>query len=139
MNTKKSFNDWFEAVVNDVFQEIGTAIGGPMCKFNETGKAYKISCEVPGLSAKDLQVNVDDRGRVLHLTGAKASEENDDDGSNATTTKQETKFAKQISLPSDADTQHIDAKLANGLLNMTILKRSEQEKKQALRNIVIKE
>ncbi len=91
----------------------------PDNNFRQTADGYVLKVAVPGMSRKDLQLEVDNQ--VLTVQGQKQRKDNSG-WFTKTTTYQSTHFYKNFVLPEDADTDKIRAKCANGLLKITIPK-----------------
>jgi len=92
----------------------------PAINLTEDSDNYYIRAELPGISADALDIQA--VGRNLTISGERtiASE-----GENVRYHRREReagKFSRVISLPGDIDTEKVDAKLANGMLMITVAK-----------------
>ena len=89
----------------------------PAMDVTENEKSLNIRCDVPGLRAQDIDVQVSDN--VLTIRGQR--EETRESNENG---KRRERFAgsfsRTITLPSYAQTDGINAKYENGVLNLTI-------------------
>jgi HSP20 family molecular chaperone IbpA len=91
----------------------GGARGGvvrPALRIRETQDAYHVSADVPGVPLENLDVEA--HGQVLRFTARRA------DGPEVSATR----YEQTLSLPQDIDAAAIDARLLNGVLDLTIPK-----------------
>lgn len=87
----------------------------PAAETNETDDAYLVRVELPGVRREDAHVEVTDN--ELRVSGEVSQEERGD-----TLTWRSGRFSYRTSLPTDADAEHIEAKLANGVLTVRLPK-----------------
>lgn len=80
---------------------------------DDTDGKYQISVDVPGIQASDLNVQVENDGTVLHISGGRNVVA--EDGKSKTTMK----FTKRFTIGSDMDMPKMTANLANGVLTLT--------------------
>lgn len=73
-------------------------------------KEYKVAVHVPDVEAKDVDLQLDHDGRVLHLKGNKAYEEGG--------TKVQSHFEKSILLSPDVDTTKLTANMSGDTLTV---------------------
>jgi HSP20 family protein len=92
----------------------------PVVETEETDDAYVIRAELPGMKSDD--VNIEQRGNELRITG-----EISEDKSGPTLRRRRGKFAYRTTVPSDADTDKIDAQLTDGILTVRLPKRTEAQ------------
>lgn len=97
----------------------------PPTQIVETTDAIVLSCEVPGMAPKDVNVSVDDG--VLMISGEKTEErkEGDDDRKYHLWERTFGSFSRSFTLPRTVDTEHIAAKFENGVLHVTMPKTAE--------------
>jgi HSP20 family protein len=91
----------------------GGARGGvvrPALRIRETEEAYRISADIPGVPLEN--VDVEAHGQVLRFTARRA------DGSEGMAAR----YEQTLTLPQDIDAGTIDARLLNGVLDLTIPK-----------------
>lgn len=92
----------------------------------ETGKAYEISAELPGLNEKDIEVRLSNGGLIIKGEKQEQTEETKKDYY-----LQERRFGsfeRSFALPDGIDTGRIEAKFANGVLTVTLPKSAEAQK-----------
>jgi len=95
----------------------------PALEMSETRKAYKLTAEVPGLEAKDVEVSVDDG--MLRIAGEKTIERDADEKGYRISERNYGSFERLVRLPAAAQPDKIKAKCRNGLLTITIPKDGE--------------
>lgn len=92
----------------------------PSVEMTETGKAYKLSVEVPGMEATDIDMQVDDNAIVI--SGEKKDQREEEETSYSYSERSYGAFERRIELPKDADAKSIKAKVRNGVLQVTVPK-----------------
>lgn len=93
----------------------------PGFEVHSTDKDWKIAVDLPGVQAKDMSVNLENDGSVLHLSGGrKVVKENQ---------VTETRFDKRFTIGDDIDKTKITANLENGVLTVTAPKKEKEEPK----------
>ena len=94
----------------------------------EEPKKYTVNCELPGLTIKDVAVEIDPEQRVLHISAKRdhraSEEEEEGDVKWLVHERHFGKLDRQMKLPEDAavDENEIDCRMVNGLLTVTIQK-----------------
>lgn len=92
----------------------------PAVEMTETDKAYKLSVEVPGMEAGDVEVSVVDD--MLIISGEKKEEREELEKDYRYTERSYGAFERRIQLPGDADPHKIEAKVRKGVLKITLSK-----------------
>ena len=87
----------------------------PVAETEETDDAYVVRAELPGMRRDDIQVEL--RGNELCISGEVNQEKRDNTLRRRTGT-----FSYRTSLPSDADAEKVDARLAEGVLTVRVPK-----------------
>jgi HSP20 family protein len=103
----------------------------PGYEINETVDSYQISIDVPGIKSEDMNIDLENNGKVLRVTGSRKF--HDTEGK----TKSESKFLKRFTIGSNIDVDHLTANLADGVLVLKAPKQKPEEK--AVRRILITE
>ncbi|MEI6389118.1 MAG: Hsp20 family protein [Spirochaetota bacterium] len=94
----------------------------PVADISESENAYLIEVELPGLSEKDLKLEIKDG--VLSLSTAVKEEVSEEKRWTwLRRERREFHFARSFLVPDDADGEGIEAKLKDGLLAVTISKK----------------
>ena len=95
----------------------------PTFEVKETIEAFLIKADVPGVDEKNLDINL--HNGVLTVAGHRDAEDRQEGESYALYERQYGSFTRSFSLPDVADGDHIDAKLTDGVLTLSIPKRAE--------------
>jgi HSP20 family protein len=95
----------------------------PLVDIEETEDAWIVEAEVPGVKSED--VNVEVRGSELAISGE--IKEREREGILRRRTRKTGEFDYHITLPGEADADHIEASLNDGVLTVRIPK-PEQER-----------
>jgi HSP20 family protein len=104
------------------------AVGGnavaPKAEFSETDKSYELSCELPGLSEKDIELTIQDG--VIDIKGQKETrrEEKDDKKNYHFSERSYGAFQRSFRLPENVDEGAVSALFENGVLTVTLPKRA---------------
>lgn len=124
--------NWLRGEIDRMFDDFGypgrslfnfgsRAIGPePAMELVDRGKDYCLTAELPGLTEKDVTVEVADG--VLTIAGEKNETSEHKDGSCLMTERRYGAFRRQFALPADADADAIDAKVKHGVLTVTVAK-----------------
>lgn len=102
------------------FNKSFAALNVPAVEMTETKRAYKITAELPGMEADDVEVSFEDR--LLRIAGEKNEEREEDERGYRLSERSYGAFERVIELPSAADDQKIKAKFKNGVLTITVPK-----------------
>nr|MDO8114734.1 Hsp20/alpha crystallin family protein [Candidatus Sigynarchaeota archaeon] len=135
----RELDSWIDDFRNNFFDQLFVPFGDimvpsipftrmPAMDIEETDTEYKIHAELPGLNKDDVTVTLED-GR-LKISADKKIEDEKKDKHFVRKERRYESFYREIRVPKDADTsESIDAKLEDGMLNIT-LKRKPEEKKE---------
>jgi len=100
------------------------ALMQPQLDIFETDKAYKLAVELPGVERDDIDLSVDDDALIIRARKERKSEEVTDDQYHRVE-RSFGRYERMLTLPSDADTDSINAELRNGVLEVTIPRRED--------------
>ena len=95
----------------------------PAFEVKETGDSFVLRADVPGVEEKDLDIAV--HNGTLTVSGSRQSEERKEGESYALYERQYGSFSRSFALPDIADGERIDASLTNGVLTLTVAKKTE--------------
>ena len=95
----------------------------PAIEVKETTDSFVLKADLPGVDEKDLDIGV--HNGVLTVSGSRAAEERKDGESFALYERRYGSFSRSFALPEMADGERIEAALANGVLTVTIAKKTE--------------
>ena len=123
--------------INRLFPEYGrgsaipslnvTVQSGPRTNLYDAGDYFEMTVEVPGVTPEDLNLKV--QGNYLEISGSRKSDT--PEGYSAHRVEREaTDFTRSYTLPSEVDTEKVEAQLANGLLTLTLPKSEEAKPTQ---------
>ena len=96
------------------------AVGMPAIEMTETAKAYKITAELPGMEADDVEVSFEDG--MLRIAGEKKEEREENERGYRLSERSYGAFERLIELPAAADDDKMKAKFRNGVLTVTVAK-----------------
>jgi len=99
------------------------AARAPALDVVESDTAYTVKLDMPGASKEDLQVSIDGR-RVSVRTEAHREEEKKEGERIVYRERAVTRFARNFSLPAEVDSAQANARLENGVLTLTLPKRT---------------
>ncbi len=94
----------------------------PALDIHETETHYHIALELPGVEPKDVNITLDED--VLFIQGEKRHEQEYKDGQQHRIEQTYGAFQRMLNLPDDADSDNIKASFKNGVLTLTIGKRT---------------
>lgn len=107
-------------------REVRRADWLPLVDIRETETDYQIDVEVPAVAADDLSVSVAEG--VLTVSGErKVQEKTDESGRVHRVERRYGKFVRNFQLPEDADHEKISAESRDGVLYLSIAKRTAPE------------
>jgi HSP20 family protein len=115
--------------VEPAWRPISTfSFSAPAIDMSEDDKAYKITAELPGLDAKDVDVSVS--GNTLVLKGEKRQEKEEKDKNYHYSERAYGSFQRAFELPASVDRNKIGADFSKGVLTITLPKTPDAQKQQ---------
>jgi HSP20 family protein len=102
----------------------------PAVNIAEKDNQYEVELSVPGMKKEDIQVHLE--GGVLTVSGESKSEKEDKEKKFTRREFSYSSFSRSFTLPENADENSINAKYENGILKLTIGKKTKEleQKKQ---------
>jgi len=97
----------------------------PAIDMSEDEKAYKISAELPGIDAKDIDVSVS--GDMLVLKGEKRQEREEKDKNYHFSERAYGSFQRAFELPASVDRDKVAADFSKGVLTITLPKTAQAQ------------
>lgn len=94
----------------------------PLSDFWESDKAFHAEVDLPGIDKKDIKINVSDG--VLEIKGEKKTLDQKESKGVYRFERSFAGYFRRFALPKSVDPTNIDARLENGVLKLTIPKRS---------------
>lgn len=104
-----------------------TQNGIPLTNISESGGAFQVIAEVPGLTKEDLNIRI--QGNYLELSGSRQSDAPKDYKAHRVE-RNTASFTRSFTLPSDVDVEKIEAVLKDGLLTLSLPKAEAAKPKQ---------
>lgn len=109
------------------FDQLPRYAMGPRIHLFDTGKAFVVKADLPGMTEKDVQISLNQD--VLTLTGERKS----DAPEGYVVHRKErnpARFSRSFTLPSKVDPEQTSAVLKNGVLTLTLNKAPEAQPRQ---------
>lgn len=126
--------DDFTQTGRNIFSSASPGMGPvPAMDLVDKGKEYCLTAELPGLTEKDIDIELSDG--VLTIAGEKSETSETKDCGCLMTERRYGRFRRQLTLPADADPESIEAKVKHGVLSITIDK--DPKASQSVRKIEI--
>jgi HSP20 family protein len=91
----------------------------------ETPDALKLKAALPGVDAKDVDIQVNDN--ILTLSAQRRHEEKVEEGSYHWIEQQYGTFSRSLALPRTVDTEKIEASYNNGILELKVPKKESSK------------
>jgi len=109
----------------------GRLFGGrglqPDIEIQETDSAYRVTAELPGIKQKDIQVDLKDN--VLCIAGEKRQARDENERGRHYSERCYGSFERRIPLTDEVDADKVEARFANGVLNITLPKNPKAREK----------
>lgn len=125
----------FQRELNDLFDSIfpnsrtpaapAPSAISPAMDVDETPDAWLVSLEIPGLDPKDVQITV--TGDTLVVRGESKREEAAADSTPYHRERHFGSFERTLTLPQNVESEKVAASYKNGVLGLTLPKRSESK------------
>ncbi|MCE9577197.1 MAG: Hsp20/alpha crystallin family protein [Deltaproteobacteria bacterium] len=93
----------------------------PTFEVKETAEAFVVRADLPGVKESDLDVSV--HNGVLSISGSRAAEQRQEGDSFYVYERQFGSFSRSFGLPESADAEKVEARLEQGVLQLTIGKK----------------
>ncbi|WP_027135646.1 Hsp20/alpha crystallin family protein [Geminicoccus roseus] len=95
----------------------------PVVDVADREKDYRITAELPGLTEADVDIAL--ANGVLTIKGERRQESTEEHHDYIVAERRYGAFQRSFPIPEDADPEQIDASMKNGLLTITVRKRSD--------------
>jgi len=99
----------------------------PAAELQETEDAILLKLEIPGIEAKELDVQVTEKS--VYISGERKSETKTEDKGVTKSEFQYGKFQRLIPLPTRIQNTNVTAEYKDGILHLTLPKAEEEKKK----------
>jgi HSP20 family protein len=107
--------------------ETSFTVTAPAVDMSEDEKAYKITAELPGIEAKDVELTMSDG--MLVLRGEKREEKEEKEKNYYLSERRFGSFQRAFQLPEGIDRDKVAADFTKGVLTITLPKTTEAQKK----------
>lgn len=121
---QRKMNELFERALTRTDFDAATEAGdgwSPACDVRETGDAFEIRAELPGVEQDRIDVQVD--GDRLIIQGAREPEPEPPGSTHHRVERSRGRFRRIVSLPASTDRGRIEAAYRNGVLTVILPKR----------------
>ena len=120
------YND-FDRMVNSVFNDSAVKTNGsPAVDIREEKDSYLLEAEVPGLTEKDIDIQV--KENLLTLS-SRVEENKDAKNGYLLRERKPVQFKRSFILPKDVDQEKIEARYSSGVLALSLPKKPEAKPK----------
>ncbi|MFP4122100.1 Hsp20/alpha crystallin family protein [Coleofasciculus sp.] len=102
----------------------------PLAEMKETPEAIHLKLEIPGMDAKDIDVQVTEK--AVSISGERKSEQKSEDQGETKSEFRYGRFERLIPLPARIQHTNVKAEYKDGILNLTLPK-TEQEKNKVVK------
>lgn len=138
MNSLAFFNPRFTSDLFDVIDrnladlvpsQATPQVVSPKVDVRETPDAYILDMDLPGLTEKDVEINLKDR--VLSISSKmEEKKEEKKDGEWLIKERRSSCFSRRFTLPQDIDAEKVTAEFKHGVLSVNIPRKPEPQAKQ---------
>jgi HSP20 family protein len=128
---QRQLNNLFDdALIPDNWENFGNLSKIPAAELTETDEALHLKLEVPGMEAKDLDIEV--MADRVSISGERKSETKSEEKGLTRSEFRYGKFQRVIPLPARIENTNVTAEYKDGILNLTLPK-SEAEKNKVVK------
>lgn len=123
-----------DALTNDSWGDFGNFSKVPAAELTESDDAVHLKLEVPGMEAKDLDVQV--MADRVAISGERKSETKTEEDGRTRSEFRYGKFSRVIPLPARIQNTNVAADYKDGILNLTLPKAEEEKNKVVKVNLI---
>ncbi|MBE9170864.1 Hsp20/alpha crystallin family protein [Pleurocapsales cyanobacterium LEGE 06147] len=116
-----------DALMPDSWGDFGNMAKFPAAELTETDEALHLKLEVPGMEAKDLDIQV--MADRVAIAGERKSEIKSEENGRTRSEFRYGKFSRVIPLPARIQNTNVNAEYKDGILNLTLPKAEEERNK----------
>ncbi|GAB1542013.1 Hsp20/alpha crystallin family protein [Scytonema sp. NUACC21] len=128
------YNPWQEEInaIQRLFEETRVPVARdfvkvPAAELTQTDDAVYLKLEIPGMDAKDLDIQVTEK--TVSISGDRKSQNKTEDKGTTRTEFHYGKFQRVIPLPVKIQNTDVKAEYKDGILNLTLPKKEEEKNK----------
>jgi HSP20 family protein len=118
---------FYRDIDNFLHRDLGFAVT-PAIDIVEKDNAYKVTAELPGLDAKNIDLQLADG--VLTIKGEKTEEKEEKTKDRYVSERRYGSFRRSLQVPTSVDADKIEASYKSGILTVTLPKSGEAQKQQ---------
>ncbi len=116
-----------DALISENWGDFSNLSKVPAAELTETDDALHLKLEVPGMEAKDLDIQV--MADRVAIAGERKSETKSEENGRTRSEFRYGKFSRVIPLPTEIQNTNVTAEYKNGILNLTLPKLEEEKHK----------
>jgi HSP20 family protein len=105
---------------NETQEDVASRGWAPPVNIQETDQAFKLEVELPGLTKDDIQITLENS--VLRLSGERKFEKDVQKENYHRIERAYGTFTRSFALPTQVETEKVEAKFENGVLTITVPK-----------------
>lgn len=124
------FNDFFEG---STLPSLGQGKLMPAMDVIESDKSFKITAEMPGMDADDIDISVNNNTLSIHGEKKTCKEERNDDDIVVRSERTYGSYQRTLSLPENADLANIDASFKKGVLHLEVPKTTTEAESRKIK------
>ncbi|BAY82547.1 heat shock protein Hsp20 [Calothrix parasitica NIES-267] len=124
---QRSFNRLFDDMLAPDNSDFGNFSKVPAAELSETDDAINLKLEVPGIDAKDLDIQVTEK--AVSIRGERKEETTTEENGNKRSEFRYGKFERVIPLPASIQNTDVKADYKDGILNLHLPKVQEEKNK----------
>jgi HSP20 family protein len=125
---QREMNRLFDTMTPSTAKEMGTFI--PLAELHETPEAFQIKLEVPGMEAKDLDIEI--TAEAVKIGGERKSETKTEEKGYTRTEFRYGQFHRVIPLTARVQNDKVEAEYKDGILSLNLPK-AESEKTKVVK------
>jgi HSP20 family protein len=115
----------------NAFESVNRNISGvswPRVDITENGNEYILRADLPGIDKNDINIVIENG--TLRIEGEKKAEHKKENDKYYHVERSYGKFSRSFGLPEEIDAERVDAKMVNGVLELTLPKNEKAKPKQ---------
>ncbi len=120
---RQEMNDLLNRFWANTTEPFGLAEWSPAVDVSETPEAVLVHAELAGIDPKDVDITV--TGDVLTIRGEKKDETETSDRNYTRVERRYGSFSRSLPLPAAVDADRVEARMHNGVLEVTLPKHEE--------------
>ena len=131
---------WLPTLFNELFEDwTPTVHTTPAFNVIEDDKSYKVEVAAPGMTKDDFKIHLNDKNQlIVHLEKKAEDKQTDNERRYLRHEFSYTTFEQSLILPETVNKQGISAAMQDGVLTITLPKKTPEQKEAELQYIEIK-